>query len=294
MKYKKISKKSQIWSMEYISGLIIAIIFLVAALFIVKELGESMSQGYDKQICKTTVLFNSKLRDPTSQIQQVDVKCPPRYITIGLDEITFESGDSKTTEDIKCRTGLRKKGTDNSEESKKCFLNIVNEATADLLFDCWDQFGAGQLRVFSNYNLDRQCLICSRIEFKKEVQDLFAFGELPISFSEFKGDTIEKDYTLDNYMRSHNPQLHEISYYEFTLDQTDAFQYPYYDYSFDKPYSAVFVAMNENAIKQILSESWTKFKSWFDDTVPNEPVYFANTLEFVPYDEVVEKCDSLN
>ena len=284
-------KKGQFWAMSFTGKMILAIVFLAAALLMVRQLGDVLTTGYDKQLCKTTVLANSKLRDPTAQIQQVDIKCPTRFTTIGLDEITTESGDNSISKDIRCKGGLLNKGTSDDRESKECLLNTINEEVAGMIFDCWDQFGAGQLRVFSNYDLNRQCLVCGRVEFKEEVQNLFALQDLPISLSEFK--TSKTDLTLDNYMRTHNPALHKISYYEYTLDSTDIYKYPYYDYSFDKPYAVVFVAKNENAIKQALVEGWETFKSWWDET-NSEEEYFANTLEFVPYDEVIEKCDSLN
>jgi hypothetical protein len=289
------SRKAQYWSMSYIGKLILTLLFLISALFITKKLGDMMSQGYDKQICQTTVVANSKIRVPVAQIQNFDLNCPTRYVTIGLDEITYESGKSKTTEDVKCKKSvLSPKGTENTPESKRCFLNTANGKIAGLIFDCWDQFGAGQLRVFSNYNLNRQCLVCARVEFKKDVKDMFNLGIAPISLSEYKGSTTNEDYTLDNYMRSHNPPLHQISYYEFALDQTDVFKMPYYDYSLDKPYAAVFVAMNEGAAQQLFKTGWNEFKSWWYNTTVNPRDFFVNTLEFVPYDEVVEKCDSLN
>lgn len=291
----KKNKKSQFWPMTFTGKLIIALIFLVAAIFMIREISEAMTKGYDKQLCKISVLANAKLRIPGAQIEQVQVQCPIRFVTIGLDEILIESGEEKQKISIKCKKGIVfTKGTEPTIESKRCFLNKVNELTADLIFDCWDQFGAGQLQVFSRYDLERQCLICSRIEFKQEVNKLFNLGSFPISASEFKGTTPEEDFTLQEYMVSHNPALHQISYYEFSLDKTDAFRYPYYDYSLDKPYAAVFVAMNENYIREKFKEAWDWFKEWWTGKPVAEEQWFVNTLDFRPYDEVVEICDSLN
>jgi len=288
-------RKAQFWPATFTGKLILAIIFTTASIFIVREIAEAATTGYDKALCKSTVLANARFRFPGAQIQQIKVSCPTRFVTVGLDEIIMESDGDKQKIDINCKKGLFKKGTENTPESKKCFLNKTNSVIANLIFDCWDQFGAGFLRVFSNYVINRQCIICSRIEFKQEVYELFEedVGASPISLTKFRGDTPETDFTLDNYMRSHNPRLHTITFYEFTLDQADVFLYPYYDYTLDKSWAAVFVAQNEHALKQLLIEAWDEFKAWWTETQPPEKEFFVNTLEFEPYDEVVEVCDVL-
>ena len=57
-----------------------------------------------------------------------------------------------------------------------------------------------------------------------------------LRYTQYKGTKPEDDFTLDTYMKSHNPPLHQISYYEFSLDETDIFKLPTYDYSFDRPF----------------------------------------------------------
>ncbi|MBW2977593.1 hypothetical protein KY331_01990 [Candidatus Woesearchaeota archaeon] len=278
-------KKSQFWPATFTAKLIYALIFTVAGIFIVREISEAAVTGYDKALCKSTVLANSRLRNPYTQVQHIKVSCPTRFVTVGLDEIIIESGGDKQKIEIKCKEGIFKKGTKDTEKSKKCFLNKTNSVMANLIFDCWDQFGAGQLRIFSNYPSEakyRQCMICSRTEFKQEVKDLFA------------GETVAEENTLQEYMIKHNPKFHQITYYQFSLDQTDAFNPPQYYYTFDEPWSVVFVAQNKHAIKDgLIKPTWEAFEAWWTETQPKEKEMFVNTLKFVEYDGVVDECDVL-
>lgn len=282
------SKKGIEWGMSLTSMIILALAFTAVGLLLIKELSHTMIVGYDKQGCKASVVYNAKFRIPIVEREELTVDCPTRYVTITPEEIITEARDHTVKEKIKC-------GNLGNEEEKKCFLKEVNKQIADLIFDCWDQFAAGQIPVFSKYESDRQCIICSRVEFTQEVRNKFQdVGDQEVSWA-YPPEQGEKDYPLNEYMRNHKPLTHDISYYEFSLDKTDALkgvEGEYYDYDFVKPRAAVFVALNQNQIKSLFKGALEKVKSLFVDTEGHEYEY-VNTLEWVPYDEVVKKCDVL-
>lgn len=261
--------------MEFTGKLILALAFCGIGILMIREVAKGSDVGYDKQLCKLSVISNAKARIAGTEFYEIN--CPTRYVTIEPKKYTIESKNAKEEFKIKC-------GSLTNEESKKCFFDEVNNVMSKLIFDCWDQFAAGQLSVFSQYYLDRQCLICARIEFK----------DMPYSLDVFS--THDTDYSLDNYMREHNPVTHKISYYEFSLDETDVFLHEgsIYEYDLVNPMAVVFSAMNENYFKAKISSSWDVVKKVvFKEPDGDREYEFINALDFVKYDEVNEQCDTL-
>jgi hypothetical protein len=143
------------------------------------------------------------------------------------------------------------------------------------------------------------------------VQEAFkdSIGTMEVGYSNFRNDEdLEKDFTLDNYMRSHNPKLHKISYYEFCMDPIDAFRYPYYDYNMNEPYAVLFKAINKDQAERLAIGVWEYVKEhkftipltsvnvnplYEDSEQEEEPLEFVNIMQLVKYSEVVQECDSL-
>ena len=288
------NKKRGTWALSYTAQLILALVFVGVGLFMVKEIGDAMTVGYDKGLCKQSVVLNSKFRIPILQSEEFEVKCPTRYVTIEPEKIIVEALEKEHTIKIPC-------GNLKNSKSQKCFNEKVNSLISGLIFDCWDQFGAGQLNVFNSYERNRQCIICSRIEFTEGVKN--ALGEDFWSGS-------NKDTSLQEYMITHNPKLHEITYYEFSLDAIDAFSPPVYEYDLNVPYAVVFSAMNERGVKSVLEEGWALIKKNNPVRIlkglllkreaeveavseEKEGVEFVNILQYGQYSDVREICDSL-
>lgn len=269
-------KKRGIWSLEFTGKLILALVFVALGTLMIREIAKGADIGYNKQLCKMSVIANTKARLAGKEFYNIN--CPTRYVTIEQKKYIIESKDAKDEFKIEC-------GKLDNDESKKCFFNRVNRLIANLIFDCWDQFAAGQLPVFSQYYEDRQCLICARIEFNNMPHNLDGF---------YSGDS--EEYSLEEFMRKHNPIGHEITYYEFSLDETDAFLHTsmIYEYDLVNPMTVVFSAMNEDYFKSKISAAWDKVKKVvFKDKTSDIEYEFVNALDFVKYDEVREHCDTL-
>ncbi len=292
---RKTFKKAQEWGMSLTSMLILGLFFLAIGLLLIREIGAAIAIGYDKQACKTSVVYNAKFRIPFIEREELNVDCPTRYITFDSGNVHYETRGKKVKTKIKC-------GDLSAKEEKDCWVSRVNEVIANTMFDCWDQFAAGQVAVFSKYKVDRQCLICSRVDFSPGVTSAFgASAHTPISFygeiqdiKDPKGSA--KMNPMKDYLQTHKPINHEITYYDFLNDYTDTVRIPSYDYQLDRAYAAVFVALNEYQIKTLKDAAldkilrWVKIKDDQDNTVDTQ---FVNAFKWVPYDEVKATCDIL-
>jgi hypothetical protein len=284
-----------------LAALIIGLVMTGIGAKLLQKMSQGTSKFYDKSLCKESVILNSKARIPVANKEEFQLDCPTRYVTIDKNKITLESRNYE--EEIKI---CKKK---DGKEYQKCLLAEANKQIATLFFDCWDQFAAGRIQVLSSWNTDRQCVLCARFEFSKDVQEAFKdIAGKDIGLTSFRNDQdLSNDLTLDNYMRSKKPPLHEISYYEFTLDPTDVFKMPYYDYSLNEPYAVIFKAMNEHQLESILPGFWKFAKEHrltipftdvninpvYDGTKSDEKPEFVNIMDMVPYSKVAAECDAL-
>jgi len=272
-----------------VGSLILALIFTGVGIQIIKRVSKEVSYGFDKGLCKESVIMNSKFRLPFEEGEQFELQCPTRYVKIGLDMITFETAASKYEIPLRGISDL------DDRESTNRFFDIVNPIIADLIFDCWDQFAAGQLPVLSKWEDEsqRQCIICSRISFSEEVQ------------ASLGGDYwtgMETETSLEEYMATHAPKAvlaggeagqRKITYLEFTLDPLDAFARLPYEYSVSEPMAVVFSALNEYQLDALIGDMWEGMKGLIEDPRQSGGPSFANKLDFVPYNEVKNECDIL-
>ncbi|MBI2575778.1 hypothetical protein HYV84_01070 [Candidatus Woesearchaeota archaeon] len=292
---KSAYKKAQEWGMSLTSMLILGLFFLGIGLLLIREIGAAMATGYDKQACKTSVVYNAKFRIPFIEREELAVDCPTRYITIDSGNVHYETRGKKVKTKIKC-------GNLGSKEEKDCWVGRVNEVIAGAMFDCWDQFAAGQVAVFSKYQVERQCLICSRVDFSPGV--VSQFGPSARSYISFYGGIEDKKDSkglakmnpMKDYLQTHKPINHEITYYNFLNDLTDTVRLPSYDYQLDRAYAAVFIALNQYQINTLKDAALDKILRWVkikDDQGNTQDIQFVNSFKWVPYDEVKDACDIL-
>jgi len=274
MKHKN---KKGTWALSYTGKIIIALVFTALGLFFVKELGGAMHSGYDKQLCKQSVILNSRIKTPGIGTAHFDVNCPTRYVTIDTDEIiteTTRSGERK--ENVYCRG--KKKGVDvDSEESLECFNEFTNKVIANLLYDCWDQFGMGRLEVFSEKTQDRQCVICSRIEFSDNAKKALKGASSTLYLEE-----------LNDYLKNNKPLLHDISYHQFLMDGQDIVD-PYYGYHTDQTQGIIYRIEYPSKIKEVVG----KVRDIIIDDTSGDEQTAATINKMLPYEEIKDKCDIL-
>ena len=285
MRKKKFSRKAAL-SLAMVASLILALVFTGIGVTIVKRISKEISYGFDKGLCKESVIMNAKFRIPYEEAEQFELNCPTRYVNIGKEMITFETTTNKHEVPIRGIGDLSDRTTRNK------FFKIVNPVIADLIFDCWDQFAAGQLPVLSRWEEEaaRQCIICARIAFSEDVQG-------PIGQDFWTG--YEPETSLEEYMATNAPSAagggqHKITYLEFTLDPVDAFGRDPYEYRVTEPMAVVFSAINEYQLSVLLGDAWEGIKGLMSDSrQPEGSPRFANKLDFVPYNQIKNDCEVL-
>ena len=252
------------------------------------------SRSYDKAACQLSVVANAKVRTPVTNTELWTLDCPTRYVRFTKTGYIEESG--KTSLKVPFRKGNKRISLETCERGRsgyyeECpYLEQVNKVISERIMDCWEQFMAGQVSVFSNYNTQRQCVICTVIEFDEDVKK--EFGEV------YSSEILPEEQSLDEYMRTHGPIGRDITYYEYTQDPIDHFNPEYFDYNFDQSYAIVFTAINGQyfeSIKDMLGEGFDYVMSLLtkEEYEGKEPSRFLNVLHYIEQDYVTQECDTL-
>ncbi|MBI5398119.1 hypothetical protein HZB03_01525 [Candidatus Woesearchaeota archaeon] len=132
--------------MKYLVAIILITVILILLIAIVYTMHKTTERATYKQACKASVSARAKLTKLSSYgnaqlpggatvgaaADKASIECPTQYITIA------EKSDSK-----------------------------IKEKFANLIADCWDNYGAGNLILFSAHDL-RFCSICSVVQFKHQ------------------------------------------------------------------------------------------------------------------------------
>lgn len=151
----------------------ITVLTLGIVLFVlIKNTGTVNVNIAEKSTCKESVQQYAKLRIPGIDLASTDqIKCPVQLKTIN------PSDDGR-----------------------------AKKLLADAMFDCFDQFGAGELELFETRraSTDHYCVVCSKITFTEIDKNLeikgfadhlseeFVPGKKVTYFQYFKGDTVAK------------------------------------------------------------------------------------------------------
>jgi len=253
-----------------------------------------------------SVAANSNIRMPIVDNQAFQINCPTRYIYFDPDGYTEEVAGCdkdpvKVAFEEKDRL-FKKKCSDHevgSPDFMDCYLPQMNKVISEHVKDCWEQFGSGYMKVFSTYNTERQCLICSVIDFSPELKNL---GGEENCFTLGEGDEDFSETCLDEFMRTHKPAGHDISYYQYCMDAADGLSSPYYDYDLEKSYAVVFTAINEHNVQSRMSDLWGYLEEHHDpqwDWMLGKPdggdqdIRFVNLLNYLEQEEVVAYCDTI-
>ena len=111
------------------------LIILVTAFILLKfegKIKEVYAEAIEKQTCKTSVKAHALLKLKYADFSG-EINCPTIYLKIN----------------------------DKKED-------ITKKKIADAMYDCWDQYGKGELELFSDDSV--YCAICHRLTFDKEIK----------------------------------------------------------------------------------------------------------------------------
>lgn len=289
--------------MEIIIGFILVLVFLSGGfLWIKKIFNSNLDAKVITQECRERVEINSQRR--VAGIQTIKVNCPTKYITFHMDRADQEYESSPfsaeneplallpityNSRDSSCAT--EKEVGKMTDEQEKCMFKNINRIIADEMAECWFKFYKGGMRVFSAYDENRQCIVCSVLFFDSSMQQKYSEkGLIGFTYSD------DESYSLDAYMKKNNNLQYtgNDNYYEYTLDHVKKnFDLPYYDYSVNQEYAVVFSALNKNAVDLIKSNQWDVIRQEVSDYEPDEEEEgnFINTIDFIPNEQVGTICD---
>jgi hypothetical protein len=119
-----------------LAGIIVGLLVLITLLVIFRSIAEASDANTIKTRCKTSVTAYARIKSMPSipftdgaTGSAADIQCPTRYITI-----------------------------------QKAEGNSMRREIADLMMDCWDNFGEGNLRIFTGF--ETYCAICYVFQFE--------------------------------------------------------------------------------------------------------------------------------
>jgi hypothetical protein len=299
-------KKAEI-STSTMIGMLALIVILVVMISMSLQISENADRGYNNELCRTSVVANSKLNTPLFGDGTWPIQCPTRYHFFDMEGFVEESGDYK--QQVVYTTKRSKVTSDNSEyyncmndnsikregkltKDEVCVLRNINMIIAKRHAECWEQFGRGELALFDRLNTERQCVICSVFDFSEKLEN--KMGEY------YSSEILDEKNTLDYMMRTKGPRGRDITYYELSEDPLDVFDQPYYDYAFSESYVSVFIANNDNYVQtklqklgQVFTDPIHTFLPFIKTGPEGQEQFFLNTVEYSPESIVVKECDIL-
>lgn len=127
------SKKGVSAAFKALMGVIVMLFVIVIVAFIIKSISDISSESAEDVQCKASVMAYARLLDMPVGSEKADastINCPTKYVTV-------ESGTAKE----------------------------MNRDIANLMVECWDNFGRGDLMLFDAAD-EKFCVICSVFEFE--------------------------------------------------------------------------------------------------------------------------------
>ena len=282
--------------------LILIVVSMLAILNFIIQGYSRVDNSYNAELCRASVVANSKLNQPLFGQGAWPIQCPTIYYYFDVDGFIVESGDVKqeiryTTqtrdlraenkEYVSCMKNMDIKDSNTLDKETICKIRNINVLLSEAHARCWEQFGRGQLALFDKLDSERQCVVCAVYDFSDKFQK-----EVGGSFVE---DIVEEQDTFDYIMRTTGPLGRDITYAELSNDELDVYDPPYYSYSFDESYASLFIANNEDYINTKVGQAADLVGKLLKLDLGGDEgeVYFLNTNEFIPESKVARECDVL-
>ena len=250
-------------------------------------------RGVPEQLgCQVTIQKNIDQRLPLDvQNLQYLINCPSKYVLFSKDGYLWGYEQDELSEEEK-EIYLDEEDNKCDEDDDTCMFNAINRVIADEMLSCWEIFFKGEKRLFSSYETEKQCVICTVFFFDNEMKSDYGDWDYIGMYDE--------EYSLDEFMKNQKPEgvkysQSKLTYYPLTLDIIDeAVEMPYYDYQTSKDYAVVFTALNEHYVKNNMAEElWNMVLEAFDKDPVEDYGDYVNTLNFIENDEVSLYCDTL-
>jgi hypothetical protein len=135
----KRSKKAMSAMFAMLIAIVIVTVIIILIIIIFKKIADASEESALRSRCQASVAAYARLKDiPFGEATtgEADIRCPTQYITI----------EDTTPKDMR-------------------------RQVANQMVDCWSNFGAGKLRLFTADD-EKFCVICSVLEFEDESEKL--------------------------------------------------------------------------------------------------------------------------
>ena len=135
---------------EQLMLLLLVFALIIALMIFAKSIATAIQPAADSKLCKASVSAASYKYEYLS----IDIIKSPFGINCKTERVTL-------TDDVKLKKGTRTLTEGEGENGRN--EGILNEFVLQKMSQCWDQFGAGKIKVQDAKGLDFACIICSQI-----------------------------------------------------------------------------------------------------------------------------------
>ena len=152
-----ISQKKGQLTQNTIVGIILVVLGAAIIVLFIGRYTPLYGEVFDTETCRGSVAVKATIESSTIIAKG-----------IGTTKLACRTKDVCISSGGKCPTGSKKESIANEEDIKK--------EIANLMYECWFQFGEGELNFAGDKTFKEQiCGICSRIKFSEDAQKDFKF-----------------------------------------------------------------------------------------------------------------------
>jgi hypothetical protein len=170
--FGRISRKGEITSEQTVKFVLPVLAFLIILGFLV-YLG--FKEAAQEDICHLTVI--SRGTSPEAAQAAIPLKCATKKVclTDGSGRCDDSLAGEQEIEVVKLPTV---RNTEDKENIRKA-ARVIEEVSAEEMYNCWKMMGEGKIDIFGNYYISRglktvegpTCVICSRVVIDKGVSE---------------------------------------------------------------------------------------------------------------------------
>ena len=151
-----------------IGGLLVGVVINWLGLF--REAG-------DIQSCRLGLVAQTKTKVAGQTTFNVD--CPVHEVTFHKDHVSLNVDGKKSKKEVNYEGEVKKNfpKLDSSGVDQQYDL-VVDQTIADEMRKCWFKTGEGELQLFDEklYKTEHVCMICSELDFSKEVREEYNYN----------------------------------------------------------------------------------------------------------------------
>jgi hypothetical protein len=224
----------------------VLLIFLVVTIVLIAFFAmviPFLKEVSDKEMCKVSVMAKYGGKAATAHISESNIalQCYSQTIKV-TNEGIFKSGKKRKPRQIAEFPSYSFSGGKSKIDINNERIELVKEAVANEMFDCWDQFWSGTLAFFT----EPSCLVCSDISFETDWLDVSGLEK-------YEGEMQKREiiFNFGEYLNTHKINK-EQTYSEYFGGDFEAWLF-------------INARTNTKIVFKAVAQSW--LSKWIDLTV---------------------------